>query len=77
MGANMLYEIRVESCLPADWSDWFEGQVVTDEQDNMTVILAIVADQAALHGLIARVRDLGLVLLSVNRLTESEYQVGR
>jgi hypothetical protein len=60
------YEIRVEGHLAADWSDWFEGLAVCREMNGETV-LAGSLDQAALHGILARIRDLGLVLVAVNR----------
>jgi hypothetical protein len=60
------YEIRVEGELDARWSDWFEGLEVTSDASGQTTITGPVADQAALHGLLARVRDLGLKLVSVH-----------
>ena len=60
------YEIRVEGELDARWSDWFEGLEVTSDASGQTTITGPVADQAALHGLLARVRDLGLKLISVH-----------
>ena len=56
------YEIRVEGVLDARWSDWFEGLEVTSDESGQTTI----AGPAALHGLLARVRDLGLKLISVH-----------
>ena len=64
MGSNSHYEIRVKGVLDARWGAWFEDlQITSDGAD--TVISGPVADQAALHGLLAKVRDLGLVLISV------------
>ncbi len=60
------YEIRVEGELDDRWSDWFEGLEVTSDASGQTIITGPVADQAALHGLLARVRDLGLKLVSVH-----------
>jgi len=66
MGSNSHYEIRVQGVLDARWAAWFEDlQITSDGTD--TVISGPVADQAALHGLLAKVRDLGLVLISVRR----------
>jgi len=62
----MVYTIKVEGCLDKKWADWFEGMEMNDEGE-VTVLKGLVADQAALHGLLARVRDLNLVLLSVER----------
>lgn len=61
------YEIRVEGVLDHRWTSWFEGLEI-DSDDSQTVIFGPVADQAALHGLLNRVCDLGLVLVSVRRL---------
>jgi len=65
------YEIRVEGHLTADWSDWFEGLIVHQEANGETVLSGSL-DQAALHGVLAKVRDLGLVLVSVSRRTQGD-----
>jgi len=62
------YEIRVRGVLDRHWSVWFEGLELSGEPGGITVIAGEVADQAALHGLLVRVRDLGLPLLSVRRI---------
>jgi hypothetical protein len=63
------YEIRVAGGLDAGWSAWFDGLEVTgDDQLGQTVIAGPVADQAALHGVLARIRDLGLTLIAVQRI---------
>ncbi|HEY2958958.1 MAG TPA: hypothetical protein VGM21_12240 [Actinomycetota bacterium] len=59
------YEIRVRGVLDRRWSAWFDGLELSSEPGGVTVIAGEVADQAALHGLLAKVRDLGLPLLSV------------
>jgi hypothetical protein len=59
------YEIRVRGVLDRRWSAWFDGLQLSSEPGGVTVIAGEVADQAALHGLLAKVRDLGLPLLSV------------
>jgi hypothetical protein len=59
------YEIRVQGVLEPGWSAWFDGLQLSSEPGGVTVIAGEVADQAALHGLLAKVRDLGLPLLSV------------
>ena len=59
------YEIRLTGRLDAHWTAWFDGLTVRHERDGTTVISGQVADQAALHGLLQRVRDLGLPLVSV------------
>ncbi len=50
------------------WTDWFEGLIITLEEDGCTLLTGPIADQAALHGFLKKVRDLGLVLVSVNPL---------
>ncbi len=63
----MYYEIRVNGVLDSGWSAWFDGLQVTGDERGQTTIAGPVADQAALHGLLAKIRDLGLELLSVRR----------
>jgi hypothetical protein len=63
-----LYQIRVKGRLDPQWADWFEGMAVTPEADDTTLITGPVVDDAALHGLLKRVRDSGLRLLSVNQV---------
>jgi hypothetical protein len=65
------YEIRVDGHLNADWSDWFEGLAVCQEPSGET-LLSGEMDQAALHGVLAKIRDLGLVLVAVNRRARGE-----
>jgi hypothetical protein len=65
------YEIRVEGHLATDWSDWFEGLAVCQEPSGETVLSGSL-DQAALHGVLAKVRDLGLTLVAVNRRMQEE-----
>ena len=66
-GGPAHYELRVRGVLDPHWSAWFEGlQVTSDGRE--TIIAGPVTDQAALHGLLAKVRDLGLELLSVRRI---------
>ncbi len=61
-----VYQIRVEGHLDQQWTDWFEGLTITREEDGNTLLTGRVVDQAALHGLLKKVRDLGLPLVSVN-----------
>ena len=61
------YEIRVEGVLDGRWAAWFGGLQVTSE-GTQTVISGLLADQPALHGVLAKIRDLGLCLISVRRL---------
>lgn len=62
------YEIRLTGHLDAHWAAWFDGMTVSREADGLTLISGPVPDQAALHGLLQRVRDLGLPLVSVTRV---------
>jgi len=62
------YEIRLAGHLDAHWASWFDGLAVSHQGDGTTVISGSVADQAALHGLLQRVRDLGLPLVSVTQV---------
>jgi hypothetical protein len=62
------YEIRLTGRLDAHWAAWFDGLTVSDETDGTTLISGPIADQAALHGVLQRVRDLGLPLVSVTRV---------
>jgi hypothetical protein len=64
----MIYQIRVKSHLRSDWTDWFEGLSITLENTGNTLLTGPVVDQAALYGLLKKVRDLGMPLISVNPL---------
>jgi len=61
----MLYQIRIKGQLDSQWTDWFEGLTITQEEDGDTLLTGPLVDQAALHGLLKKVRDLGLPLVSV------------
>ena len=63
--APVRYEIRVKGHLDTRWAAWFDGLRLTHERDGTTVLRGPVEDQAALHGLLSRVRDLGLPLISL------------
>jgi hypothetical protein len=62
------YEIRLEGHLEPRWAAWFDGLTLTQESDGTTVVHGRVVDQAALHGLLQKVRDVGLPLVSVTRV---------
>jgi hypothetical protein len=62
------YCIRIQGHLASDWSEWFDGMIVQRHPDGTTTLSGPVRDQAALHGQLLRVRDLGLSLISVNRI---------
>lgn len=61
------YRIRIQGNLDQRWTSWFDGLVLTRDADGTTLLEGHVPDQAALHGLLTKVRDLGLPLLSVTR----------
>jgi hypothetical protein len=63
-----IYELRVKGHLPPHWSDWLEGLTVTHDSHGETVLCGPVRDQAALYGLMMKVRDLGLTLVSLNQV---------
>ncbi len=69
---NDVYRIRVKGHLDDSWSEWFDDLAVTHEDNGTTMLMGAVADQAALHGLIGRVRNLGLQLLLVERMEKPE-----
>jgi hypothetical protein len=62
---HQCYEIRLKGHLDDRWTDWFEGLTISLEEDGSTLLTGLVVDQAALHGLLKKVRDLGMPLLSV------------
>ncbi len=64
----MVYEIRVKGHLHSQWTDWFGGATLTLEANGETLLTCPVIDQAALHGLLRKVRDVGMPLLSVIRI---------
>ena len=62
----MVYQIRIKGHLGSKWAEWFEGMTISLEEDGITLLTGLVIDQSALHGLMRKIRDLGIVLLSVN-----------
>jgi hypothetical protein len=66
------YEIRLKGHLDSRWAAWFDGLSLTNESDGTTIIHGPVADQAALHGLLQKVRDLGLALVSVTQVESDQ-----
>jgi hypothetical protein len=69
------YEIRLKGHLAPRWAAWFDGLTLTNENDDTTIIHGVVADQAALHGLLQKVRDIGLPLVSVTRVEPDQPDV--
>lgn len=64
----MVYQIRIKGHLSCQWTDWFGDLTITLEEDGNTLLTGPVVDQAALYGLLKKMRDLGMPLLSVNRV---------
>ena len=71
----MVYQIRIRGHLGGQWTDWFEGLTITLEENGETLLAGPVVDQAALHGLLKRVRDLGMPLLAVNRVEPGQDEI--
>jgi hypothetical protein len=67
---KQFYEIRVKGHLDLSWSDWFDGMTILHEDNGETLLAGTLTDQAALHGLLTRVRDLGMMLISVNMIDQ-------
>ena len=64
------YQIRLKGLLDASWSDWFEGFTITSQGDE-TLLVGVVPDQSALHGILAKINDLGLSIVSIEKLETS------
>jgi hypothetical protein len=64
----MIYKIRVKGHLGCQWTEWFDGLTITLEDNGDTLLTGPVVDQAAMHGMLKKVRDLGMPLISVNRV---------
>lgn len=71
-GLPTVYQIRIDGHLGSQWADWFEDLAITLEDSGDTLITGPVVDQAALYGLLKKVRDLGMPLVSVNRVQFNE-----
>ena len=73
-GQAMVYQIRIKGHLGHEWTDWFGGLTLTLEDNGETLLTGPVIDQAALHGLLRKVRDLGVPLLSVSRVKPGQAE---
>ena len=67
------YEIRLRGHLDLQWTDWFEGLTISLEEDGTTLFSGPVADQAALHGLLKKIRDLGMPLVSICPIQSNNF----
>ena len=65
-GQPKFYQIRIKGHLSPQWTDWFEGLTINLEESGVTLLTGALVDQAALHGILKKIRDLGMPLLSVN-----------
>jgi hypothetical protein len=72
-----IYEVRIKGHLGTQWADWFGDVSVTLEDNGETLLTGPVADQAALHGLLKKVRDLGMPLVSVNRVKSDQANTSK
>ncbi len=70
----MVYQIRIKGHLGRQWTDWFEGLAITLEDNGETLLTGQVVDQAALHGLLKKVRDVGMPLLSVSPMKPGQAE---
>jgi hypothetical protein len=68
---TVIYQIRIKGYLGRGWTDWFEGLTITQAEDGDTLLTGPVVDQAALHGLLKKVRDFGMFLVSVSPVEPS------
>jgi hypothetical protein len=72
-----IYQIRLKGHLGRQWTDWFEGLTITLAENGDTLLTGPVIDQAALYGLLKKVRDLGMALLSINRVEPGQNEAFR
>ena len=68
----MIYQIIVQGCLDLSWSDWFNGFALQPNPDHQTLLTSSVADESAMYGILLKLHNLGLVLLSVERQTDEK-----
>lgn len=72
MSAGESYEIKLQGHLDESWADWFDGLTFVHENDGTTTLRGRIIDQTALHGLLKKIRDLGVPLLAVNRIDSKQ-----
>ena len=71
---SKIYQIRLQGILKKSWTGWFDGMTFTHESDGTTTLTGEIVDQAALHGLLKKIRDLGLPLISVNQVDPDQTE---
>ena len=69
-----IYQIKINGILDGKWSDWFDGFAITSHDEDETILAGPVLDQGALHGLLAKIRDLGLTLISVEHMDKQDWR---
>ena len=72
---QMVYQFKLKGHLSQQWLNWFEGLIVTLEEDGNTLLSGTVVDQSALHGILKKIRDLGMPLLSMNSVETGAQDV--
>ena len=72
-----VYEIRIKNCIDLDWSNWFEDLEILQDQDGTTRLVGPISDQSALYGLLKLVHQLGLQLISVNKIKNTKGDTAR
>ena len=72
-----IYEIRIKNCIDLDWSNWFEDLEILQEQDGTTLLIGPISDQSALYGLLKLVHQLGLQLISVNKIKDTKIDTSK
>ena len=75
-GRPVQYEIRVNGHLGTRWAAWFDGLAITSEGDGTTVLRGSIVDQAALHGLLQKLRDVGIPLISLTQVASDQPREG-
>lgn len=71
---NTVYQIRIKGHLGAQWSEWFNGMTITLENNGDTLLTGIITDQSQLYGLLKKIRDLGMPLISINDINSDEIK---
>ena len=74
MNEHIHYHIKIKSHLDTRWQDWFDGLTITLTDDGNTILSGVILDQAALHGVLKKIRNLGLTIISVNPKQKEKKQ---